>query len=167
MGIKNFETGVLVQKFDQGSANCVHFFSKAHINKTSASTGTFYTEKFAKIVFLKHKGTAVWPQNQISAKNPIVKKNLFWDTTFSRNSAASLLSCLSEKKVQVFPEKFYIFGPENFLKIRFYSNSMTNLIFFKNRQIYKTPAASTWFYFDITNKGGKEWKRKIHEIVFA
>ena len=29
------------------------------------------------------------------------------------------------------------------------------------------PAASTWFYFDIMNMGGKEWKRKTRESVFA
>ena len=42
------------------------------------------------------------------------KQNLFWYTIFSGNSAASLLSCLSEKKVPVFSEKFDIFGSENF-----------------------------------------------------
>ena len=45
MDVKSFETGVLVQKIDQGSAIYVHFFSKAHINKTSASTGIFYTDQ--------------------------------------------------------------------------------------------------------------------------
>ena len=29
------------------------------------------------------------------------------------------------------------------------------------------PAASTWFYFDIMNMGGKDWKRKTRESVFA
>ena len=42
MGIKNFETGVLVEKLDQGSAIYVNFFSKAHINKMSANAGMFY-----------------------------------------------------------------------------------------------------------------------------
>ena len=86
------------------------------------------------------------------------QKNLFWDTTFSGNSTASLLYCLSEKKVPVFSEKFDIFVSENSLKIRFYLNSMTILIFSKNRQIYNTPAASTWFHFDIKNMRGKEMK---------
>ena len=46
MGIKNFETGVLVEKLDQESADCVQFFfSKAHINKMSASAGMFYFDQ--------------------------------------------------------------------------------------------------------------------------
>ena len=55
-----------------------------------------------------------------------------------------------------------------FWKVRFQLNSVTNLIFFKNAKLqYITLAASTWFYFDIMNMGGKEWKQKCHVIVFA
>ena len=71
MGVKNFETGVLVQKFDQGSANCVQFFfQKGTITRRPLALEYFTPTKFAKNVFLQHKGNAVWSQNQISAKNP-------------------------------------------------------------------------------------------------
>ena len=115
MGVKNFETGVLVQKFDQGSANCVpFFFQQRTLTRRPLALEYFTPTKFAKNLFLQHKWNAVWSENQISAKNPNVKINLFWYTIFSGNSAASLLLCLSEKKVPVFSEKFDIFVSENF-----------------------------------------------------
>ena len=74
MGIKNFETGVLVEKLDQGSADCVQFFfQKRTLTRCPLALECFTSTKFAKNVFLQHKGNAVWLQNQISAKNPIVK----------------------------------------------------------------------------------------------
>ena len=45
MGIKNFETGGVVQKFDREVHIMFNFFSKAHINKTLASTGIFHTDQ--------------------------------------------------------------------------------------------------------------------------
>ena len=65
---------------------------------------------------------------------------------------------LGEKGLSFSEKKSYVFGSEKFLKIRFYLNSVTILIFSKNRQTYNTPAASTWFHFDIMNMRGKEMK---------
>ena len=56
MGIKNFETGVLVQKFDRGSANCVNFFSqKRLLTRRPLSLEHFTQTKFAKKCFYNTK----------------------------------------------------------------------------------------------------------------
>ena len=64
MGIKNFETGVLVEKFGQGSAIYVEFFlQKRTLTRRPLALEYFTSTKFAKNVFLQHKGNAVWLQN--------------------------------------------------------------------------------------------------------
>ena len=52
MGVKNFETGVLVEKFDQGSAICVQFFfQKRTLTRRPLALEYFTPTKFAKNVF--------------------------------------------------------------------------------------------------------------------
>ena len=167
MGVKNFETGVLVQKFDQGIANCVHFFfQKRTITRRPLALECFTPTKFAKTVFLQHKGNAVWSQNQISAKNP----KTFSEILHFREILLQVCCHVSRIKKSRFFRKNSTFLVQKtfFWKVRFQLNSVTNLIFFKNAKLqYITPAASTWFYFDIMNMGGKEWKQKCHVIVVA
>ena len=101
---------------------------------------------------------------QIS-KKPIVIYYFFGEfcCKFAVMSLGEKSPCFSGKLRHFWFRKLF-FG-----KIPFCLKFVTNLIFFfKNAKLqYITPAASTWFYFDIMNMGGKEWKRKNHEIVFA
>ena len=53
------------------------FFQKRTLARLPLALEYFTPTKFAKNVFLQHKGNAVWSQNQISAKNPNVKKTFF------------------------------------------------------------------------------------------
>ena len=171
MGVKKFETGVLVQKFDQGSANCVQFFfQKGTLTRRTLALEFFTPTKFAKNVFLQRKGIAIWSQNQISAKNPNVKKT-FFEILLFRELLLQVCCHVSRRKKSMFFRKKLTF----LVQKTFFLKSMILVkfcdspnFFFKHAKLqYITPAASTWFYFDIMNMGGKEWKRKIHEIVFA
>ena len=100
------------------------------------------------------------------------KQNLFWYTIFSGNSAASLLSCLSEKKVPVFSEKFDIFGSENFFwTVRFWLNFVTNLIFFQKRKITIHNACSEYMILLRYHEHGRKrmktekWRNRV-SIIF-
>ena len=140
MGVKNFETGVMVQKCDQGSANCVQFFfQKGTITRRPLALEYFTPTKFAKNVFLQHKGNAVWSQNQISAKNPNVKK-IFFEILLFREILLQFCCLVSRRKKSMFFRKNWTFLVQKkfFWKVRFWVIFVTKLTFLSKTQNYNT-----------------------------
>ena len=172
MGIKNFVTGVLVQKFDQGSENCVQvFFQKRTLTRRPLALEFFTPTKFAKNMILQHKGNAVWSQNQISAKNPNVKQT-FFEILLFREILLQVSCHVSRRKksmsfwrISTFLVQKTLFG-----KVRFWLVSVTILIFSKTQNYYKkrpqwvhdfTSISWTW---DEKNENGKFTKSCLHQF---
>ena len=78
MGIKSFETGVfLVQKFDQGSADCVQFFyQKRTLTRRPLALEYFTPTKFSKKCFNNTKEMQYDYRTKILRKIQ-VSKNIF------------------------------------------------------------------------------------------
>ena len=140
MGVKNFETGVLVQKFHQGSAKCVQFFfQKGKLTRRPVALEYFTPTKFAKNVFLQPKGNAVWSQSQIPAKNPNVKKT-FFETLLFREIVLHFCCHVSRRKKSMSFRRISTFLVQKtfFWKVRFWVIFVTKLTFLSKTQNYNT-----------------------------
>ena len=80
------------------------FFQKRTLTRLPLALECFTSTKFAKNVFLQHKGNAVWSQNQISAKNTNVKKT-FFEILLFREILLQVCCHVSRRKKSMFFRK--------------------------------------------------------------
>ena len=115
------------------------FFQKRTVTRLPLALEFFTPTKFAKNVFLQHKGNAVWSQNQISAKNTNVKKT-FFEILLFREFLLQVCCHVSRRKKSMFFRKNSTFLVQKtfFWKVRLWLNFVTNVIFFSKTQNYNT-----------------------------
>ena len=102
MDVENFETGVLVQKFHQGSAIYVHFFQKRTLARLPLALEFFTPTNLLKMCFYNTKEMQFDHRIKFLRKIQMSKKPFLRYFFGKFYSAASLLSCLSEKKSRFF-----------------------------------------------------------------